>query len=230
MAFFSKLKDRLFKSSSKLDEGLDAIVEEGGEESVEETPVAPTPEPAPEATPEPASEAPSPAPSPEPIPEPDAEATPQGAPKGGILARLTGRATGAGEIKRVLDDDMLEQLEELLIASDMGVDTALRVTANIAEGRFGKRLSARQIKELLAEEIARIMEPVAKPLPIYPTTPQVVLVVGVNGSGKTTSDAKLRALAGVKAREISDRGQFLEACAAKEGPMARNPTTSWRSG
>ena len=187
MAFFSKLKDRLFKSSSKLDEGLEAIVEDGGEESVEAT--VETVESVPQEASQPMSQV-APEPQPTPQEEPVTE-TPQGAPKGGILARLTGRATGAGEIKRVLDDEMLEQLEELLIASDMGVDTALRVTANIAEGRFGKRLSARQIKELLANEIARIMEPVAKPLPIYPTTPQVVLVVGVNGSGKTTTIGKL---------------------------------------
>ena len=86
---------------------------------------------------------------------------------------------------------MLEQLEELLITSDMGVDTALRVTANMAEGRMGKRLSAREIKEFLAQEIARIMVPVARPMPIYPKKPQVVLVVGVNGSGKTTTIGKL---------------------------------------
>src|SRR5690606_37678784 len=85
----------------------------------------------------------------------------------------------------------LEQLEELLIASDMGVDTALRVTANMAEGRMGKRLSTAEIKELMASEIARIMEPVARPMPIYSKKPQVVLVVGVNGSGKTTTIGKL---------------------------------------
>ena len=93
--------------------------------------------------------------------------------------------------RRVLDDDMLEQLEELLISSDMGVDTALRVSANMAEGRMGRKLSTEEIKDLLAAEIARIMEPVAKPLPIYPKKPQVVLVVGVNGSGKTTTIGKL---------------------------------------
>jgi fused signal recognition particle receptor len=86
---------------------------------------------------------------------------------------------------------MLEQLEELLISSDMGVDAALRVTANIAEGRLGKKLSSDEIKSLLSQEITRIMEPVAKPLPLYSQTPQVVLVVGVNGSGKTTTIGKL---------------------------------------
>jgi fused signal recognition particle receptor len=109
----------------------------------------------------------------------------------GLLGRLLGRGEAKTVTRRVLDDDMLESLEELLITADMGVDTALRVTANMAEGRFGKKLSAQEIKRLLADEITRIMEPVAKPLPIYPKTPQVVLVVGVNGSGKTTTIGKL---------------------------------------
>ena len=102
-----------------------------------------------------------------------------------------GRKDTKTVLRRELDDDMLEALEELLIASDMGVDTALRVTANMAEGRVGKKLSTQEIKELLASEIATIMEPVAKPMPLYPKRPQVVLVVGVNGSGKTTTIGKL---------------------------------------
>ena len=56
---------------------------------------------------------------------------------------------------------------------------------------MGRKLSVREIKQLLAAEIARIMEPVARPLPLYATRPQVVLVVGVNGSGKTTTIGKL---------------------------------------
>ncbi len=111
--------------------------------------------------------------------------------KPGILGRLMGRTEKKTVIRRELDDDMLERLEELLISADMGVDTALRVTANMAEGRFGKKLSADEIKGLLADEITRIMEPVAKPMPLYPRKPQVVLVVGVNGSGKTTTIGKL---------------------------------------
>jgi len=200
MAFFSKLKDRLFKSSSKLEAGLDAIVEEGASETpkqegtpdappvhppytdpVPETPVEPTPEPVPAAAP-----APEPAQTKAETPAVEAAAKP----RGGLLGRLMGRSSES-EPRRVLDDDMLEQLEELLIASDMGVDTALRVTSNMAEGRLGKRLSSREIKELLAKEIAQVMEHVAKPLPIYAKRPQVVLVVGVNGSGKTTTIGKL---------------------------------------
>ncbi|TCL08608.1 signal recognition particle-docking protein FtsY [Shimia isoporae] len=215
MAFFSKLKDRLFKSSSKLEEGLDAIVEDGGQEETVEAPAPlPEPQPAPDAEPqstptaEPAAAEEPPKPQPaeklateEPVVAPEPTPTPQpkpapaptapAAPKPGLLARLTGRTTAPTEVKRELDDDMLEQLEELLIASDMGVDTALRVTANIAEGRMGRRVSSREIKEMLAAEVARIMDTVARPMPLYPSKPQVVLVVGVNGSGKTTTIGKL---------------------------------------
>lgn len=200
MALFSKLKERLLKSSSRLGKEVDAIVEEGA--------VAPeqAPDPAPE-TASPAAPAAQPAeraPGPEPIEAPAAGAStsapapivpsaPAEAPEAsrpGLLGRLMGR-TKPSEPRRVLDDDMLESLEEMLIASDMGVDTALRVTANIAEGRMGRRVSGREIRELLAAEIARVMEPVARPMPLYPSKPQVVLVVGVNGSGKTTTIGKL---------------------------------------
>ncbi|MCB2137730.1 MAG: AAA family ATPase, partial [Rhodobacteraceae bacterium] len=232
MSFFKKLKDKLFKSSSKLEEGLEAIVAEGAEEEAPfrpdsageaqaETPAdldegpaiadapterAPAPvtptvaePPAPIAPPEP-----KPQPSPVVAPKAPAEAAPRttapSAPaptegdkpaKPGLIGRLFGRTPETAEPRRVLDDAMLESLEELLIQSDMGVDTALRVAANLAEGRMGRKLSVSEIKGLLAAEIARIMEPVARPLPLYPTKPQVVLVVGVNGSGKTTTIGKL---------------------------------------
>ncbi|MGR3837203.1 MAG: signal recognition particle-docking protein FtsY [Cognatishimia sp.] len=198
MALFSKLRERLFKSSSKLEEGLDAIVEDGGEETPAEAPPsqdAPAAEVAPAAgeTPAPVAHAPEPvaAEPPKPVEQPKPAAQPEPAAKPGLLRRLTGTAPAKPVVRRELDDDMLEQLEELLIASDMGVDTALRVTANIAEGRFGKRLSTEEIKTLLSDEITRIMESVAKPLPLYPKKPQVVLVVGVNGAGKTTTIGKL---------------------------------------
>ncbi|WP_171207732.1 MULTISPECIES: signal recognition particle-docking protein FtsY [unclassified Ruegeria] len=183
MAFFSKLKDKLFKSSSRLEEGLDAIVEDGGEETapapaetVDVAPVAPQTQPTPAAAPD---------------PEPQAAAKEPAEEPKGLLSRLFSKSDDRAVVRRTLDDDMLEQLEELLIASDMGVDTALRVTANMAEGRFGRKLSTQEIKQLLAQEVARVMEPVAKPMPLYPKRPQVVLVVGVNGSGKTTTIGKL---------------------------------------
>lgn len=212
MAFFSKLKERLFKSSSKLEEGLDAIVEEGGE--VEEEALA-QPETSLEhdgtevQTEPPEVEVPPTTQEPDPLLEElqgaeistEKPETPKEK-SAGFFGRLIGRGGETVTKRRALDDDMLEQLEELLIASDMGVDAALRVTANIAEGRFGKKLSTEEIKTLLSDEIARIMEPVAKPMPLYAQKPQVVLVVGVNGSGKTTTIGKL-------ARQFRDAGKSL---------------------
>ncbi|MDP3960072.1 MAG: signal recognition particle-docking protein FtsY [Pseudorhodobacter sp.] len=124
---------------------------------------------------------------------PETVAEPQPAPdttKPGLLGRLLGQST-PDTARRALDDALIESLENLLIEADMGVDTALRVTANIAEGRYGKRVSVAEIKQALATEIARILTPVARPMPLYPQHPQVVLVVGVNGSGKTTTIGKL---------------------------------------
>ncbi len=169
MSFFKKLKERMFRSSDKLGEGLEALVSDAPEPDLAEqmeaeivSQAAAAPMAAPQITESPA--------------------------KPGLIGRLFGRTD---EPRRVLDDAMLESLEEVLIASDMGVETAARVTAKIAEGRFGRRISATELREALAAEVARIMEPVARPLPIYPTKPQVVLVVGVNGSGKTTTIGKL---------------------------------------
>ena len=228
MSFFKKLKDRMLRSSSKIDEGLDAIVSDGGAPAPEyidvtavevvpvsvelvqadvileppegiltPEPVALEPEPVVEDTsPEVDEPAPVVAPraavvSPMTTLEPSLLETEQAPVKTGLLGRLMGRGTENNVVRRALDDDMLEQLEELLISTDMGVDTALRVTANMAEGRMGKKLSTDEIKALMAAEIARIMEPVARPMPLYGKKPQVVLVVGVNGSGKTTTIGKL---------------------------------------
>jgi fused signal recognition particle receptor len=197
MAFFKKLKDRMFRSSDKLDEGLDAIVSAGGTapeptapEPVAPQPVAPQPVAPEPAAPPPVPQPPAPTATPTPTPTPEPAPTPPAAKPAGILGRMFG--TEQKEVvRRTLDDAMVEQLEELLIAADMGVDTALRVTANMAEGRMGRRLSVDEIKQLLADEVTRIMEPVARPMPLYNQKPQVVLVVGVNGSGKTTTIGKL---------------------------------------
>ncbi|MBD3804379.1 signal recognition particle-docking protein FtsY [Thioclava sp. L04-15] len=213
MSFFKKLKSRLTRSSSKLEQGLEDIVaENAAPEDEVETPEAPPAEAAPPAAPEtinlPDPTPPAPGYVPAPVTEPveeenaqiakaplDIEPAPErpdpGPKKPGLFGRIFGGEAKPSEPRRVLDDEMLESLEELLIASDMGVDTALRVSANLAEGRMGRKLSVTEIKVLLAQEIARIMEPVAKPLPLYPKKPQVVLVVGVNGSGKTTTIGKL---------------------------------------
>ena len=225
MSFLKKLKDRMLRSSSKIDEGLEAIVSDGssnlsenGDVSTSEPPhidvVVEQVEVAPlradpiddvlEGT-DPVSLSQKSNPinlKTEPLPlisvndpvnlidNSPLNITLEPAKKG-ILGRLIGRRNETTVGRRALDDNMLEQLEELLISSDMGVDTALRVTANMAQGRMGKKLSIDEIKKLLATEITRIMEPVARPMPLYAKRPQVVLVVGVNGSGKTTTIGKL---------------------------------------
>ncbi len=91
-----------------------------------------------------------------------------------------------------LDDATLDEIEDALIMSDLGPEAAGRVREALREQRFGNEITERQLREAVAEEIAAILRPVAKPLEItaFPR-PQVVLVIGVNGSGKTTTIAKL---------------------------------------
>ncbi|HWI86034.1 MAG TPA: signal recognition particle-docking protein FtsY [Sphingomonas sp.] len=94
--------------------------------------------------------------------------------------------------KAALDDDTLDQIEEALIASDLGPATASRVRERLTGERFALGLTEARLREIVAEEIGAILAPVAKPLEIeaFPR-PQVILVIGVNGSGKTTTIAKL---------------------------------------
>ena len=91
-----------------------------------------------------------------------------------------------------LDDATLDQVEDALIMSDLGPSAAARIREKLRDKRFGLEISQDQLKEAVAEEIAAILRPVAVPLEItaFPR-PQVVLVIGVNGSGKTTTIAKL---------------------------------------
>ena len=94
--------------------------------------------------------------------------------------------------KRRLDDAAIEELEELLITADLGVSTSARLAADFAKSRFDKEVDADEVKGALADAIATILEPVAKPLILDPgKKPHVILVAGVNGSGKTTTIAKL---------------------------------------
>ncbi|MEM7569414.1 MAG: signal recognition particle receptor subunit alpha, partial [Pseudomonadota bacterium] len=94
--------------------------------------------------------------------------------------------------KAKLDDDTLEELEELLITADLGVATASAVCEELASEKYNKDISADEVREALAEKITAILEPLAKPLEVtaFPR-PHVILVVGVNGGGKTTTIAKL---------------------------------------
>lgn len=105
--------------------------------------------------------------------------------------RLSANLTEAVSTAK-LDDATLDDVEDALILSDLGPSAAARIRTRLAEKRFGLTMSEQELKEAVAEEIAEILRPVAKPIEItaFPR-PQVILVIGVNGSGKTTTIAKL---------------------------------------
>ncbi|MBK8907311.1 MAG: signal recognition particle-docking protein FtsY [Rhodospirillales bacterium] len=105
---------------------------------------------------------------------------------GGISELFTGRR---------LDRAALEELEDLLIAADIGVATAAKLTSALARSRFDQEVTADEVRAALAEEITRILAPVSEMISIHQARkPHVILVCGVNGSGKTTTIAKLAAL------------------------------------
>lgn len=111
------------------------------------------------------------------------------------LSRSTQKLSGgitAIVRKRRLDDDALEELEDLLISADLGTEVAQRVIGEFRRSRFGKEVTDEEVKTALADEIAVILRPVTQPLALDPARkPHVVLVVGVNGTGKTTTIGKM---------------------------------------
>ncbi len=109
--------------------------------------------------------------------------------------------------KRKLDQDALDELEELLIMADLGVETAAKIVKRLADKRLDKEVTDEDIKEALAEEIAEILEPHAEPLELGVEAPQVIMMVGVNGNGKTTTIGKL-------AHEWKNDGERVMLCAA----------------
>jgi len=143
-----------------------------------------------------------------PQPEPDTEAEPQ---KKGWFSRLRDGLTKTSSrlsdgitsvfTKRKLDDDTLEELEDLLIQADLGVETAMRITERLSAEKYDKEISPGEVREVLAAEVAKTLEPVARPLEIdHALKPHVILVVGVNGTGKTTTIGKF-------ARKFTDDGR-----------------------
>ena len=95
--------------------------------------------------------------------------------------------------KRRLDAAMLEELEDVLIRADLGVATAARIVGAVAEGRYDRAVAPDDVKAILAAEVEKVLDLVAKPLVAAGATPFVILVIGVNGSGKTTTIGKLAA-------------------------------------
>ena len=165
MSFLSKLTRRLVKTSSRLRDGVAEALGEGPNKDQQE----------------PARESES----------PDTNIGTTTESDGGNVVPVS--STDSSSSRRPIDHRVLENLEDMLITADLGFDVSSRITAQIAEEWMGRRLNADQVMSLLAREVVSILEPVAAPMPIYDKKPQVVLAVGVNGSGKTTTVAKLAA-------------------------------------
>ena len=179
MSLLSKLKERLFKSSSKIEEGLETIMDnspsskksrdESAAENEEDMIIS-------------------------------SELT--------LAEQKAGETTGTSlddkkffsrllkpkkllKKRRIVDDKLLESLEDLLISADLGVSTAIKISASFGELQYGRKLNIDEIKSALADEVKKILEPVSVPMVISKGVLQVILVVGVNGSGKTTTIGKL---------------------------------------
>ena len=105
-------------------------------------------------------------------------------------------------VKRKLDQEMLDEIEEVLIRADLGLDTAVRIAAEVGEGRYDKSITSDEVKAVVAAEVEKVLAPVAKPLNVDGEKPFVVLVVGVNGSGKTTTIGKLAAKLHAEGRSV----------------------------
>ena len=114
----------------------------------------------------------------------------------GLARSSSSIAQGVADIftKKKLSADMLEDLEDVLVRADLGVAAATRIAALVGKGRYDKQIAPEEVRAILAEEVERVLTPVARPLEIEAgKKPFVILVVGVNGSGKTTTIGKLTA-------------------------------------
>ncbi|THF50169.1 signal recognition particle-docking protein FtsY [Allorhizobium terrae] len=132
-------------------------------------------------------------------------------------SQLTGQIA-ALFTKRKLDDDTLEELEDLLIQADLGVETAMRVTGALSSERYGKDVTGEDVTRIMASEIVKVLTPVAKPLALdLNHKPHVILVVGVNGTGKTTTIGKLAAkLSGSGLKVMLAAGDTFRAAAIEQ--------------
>ncbi|WP_170971278.1 signal recognition particle-docking protein FtsY [Mesorhizobium sp. GR13] len=195
------------------------IVDEPVAETIQ-IPTPPEPEPEPAPAPEPVEELPAePQPQPvvEPTPAPSAgkvtvakkvEAKAEPAPAPEVQPRLSwyqrlrqGLARSSRELssniagiftKRKLDEDTLQELEDVLLRADLGLETAMRVTDTLASGRYGREISDSEVRAVMATEMEKVLTPVAQALELdLSHKPHVILVVGVNGTGKTTTIGKL---------------------------------------
>jgi len=137
------------------------------------------------------------------------------------LSRTSSQLTGqiaALFTKRKLDEQTLQELEDLLIQADLGVETAMRVADTLSSERYGKDVTGEDVTRIMASEIAKVLKPVAKPLQLdLSHKPHVILVVGVNGTGKTTTIGKLAAkLSGAGLKVMVAAGDTFRAAAIEQ--------------
>ncbi len=158
---------------------------------------------------EPPREAPSPSPQPA-APAQESSSEPEKRSlwerlRSGLSRSSQSLTSGIADVftKRKLDAEALEELEELLLKADLGMDTAARVVEALSAKRLDKEVTPEEVREVLAAEVEKVLTPVAKPLAIDPArSPHVILVVGVNGTGKTTTIGKLAARFAREGRKV----------------------------
>jgi fused signal recognition particle receptor len=124
---------------------------------------------------------------------------------GGLKRTSSSLGTAVADLvtKRKLDRAMLEDIEDVLLRADLGTEVAARISAAIGVGRYDKAISTDEVKNVVADEVEKVLTPVATPLLIDATQkPFVILVVGVNGSGKTTTIGKLAARLSAEGRKV----------------------------
>jgi fused signal recognition particle receptor len=153
-------------------------------------------------------------------PEPPAKTSWWSRLKEGLSRSSSSIGQGISDIftKRKLDAETLEDLEEVLIRADLGVVTASRIAEAVGKGRYDKSIDPAEVRTILASEVEKVLAPVAQPLVIDATKkPYVILVVGVNGSGKTTTIGKLAAkLSGEGKKVMLAAGDTFRAAAIEQ--------------
>ncbi len=124
--------------------------------------------------------------------------------KSGLTRTSSQIGRGISDIftKRKLDGATLEDLEDLLIQADLGLPMASRIAGVVGKGRYDKTIDPDTVKAILSDEIEKVLTPVAHPLVLSAHKPHVILVVGVNGSGKTTTIGKLGATFTAQGKKI----------------------------
>jgi fused signal recognition particle receptor len=157
---------------------------------------------------------------------------------GGLKRTSSSIGTAVADLvtKRKLDRAMIEDIEDVLLRADLGTDVAARIAEAVGVGRYDKAISADEVKGVVAAEVEKVLAPVAKPLVIDAArAPFVILVIGVNGSGKTTTIGKLSAKFSAEGRQVMlAAGDTFRAAAIEQlkiwGERTRSPVVSGKQG